>query len=50
MFHWLLVLSVCQSALFLTSFATDVLEYTDATFETEMAKHEIALAEFYAPW
>ena len=30
--------------------ASDVLEYTDANFEAEIGQHDIALAEFYAPW
>jgi protein disulfide isomerase family A protein 3 len=30
--------------------ASDVLEYGDSNFETEITQHDIALAEFYAPW
>jgi hypothetical protein len=30
--------------------SSDVLEYTDANFEQEIQQHDIALAEFYAPW
>ncbi|KAI1715090.1 thioredoxin domain-containing protein [Ditylenchus destructor] len=30
--------------------ASDVLEYTDANFETDITQHDVALAEFYAPW
>ncbi len=29
---------------------SDVLEYTDANFDTSIGTHDIALAEFYAPW
>lgn len=31
-------------------FSSDVLEYTDANFESKIGDHDIALAEFYAPW
>jgi thioredoxin-like negative regulator of GroEL len=30
--------------------ASDVLEYTDANFDAEIVKHDLALVEFYAPW
>uniref|UniRef100_A0A914ICL6 protein disulfide-isomerase n=1 Tax=Globodera rostochiensis TaxID=31243 RepID=A0A914ICL6_GLORO len=33
-----------------TVFLSDVLEYTDANFDSEIVQHDIALAEFYAPW
>ncbi|KAF7638195.1 Protein disulfide-isomerase [Meloidogyne graminicola] len=41
--------------LFLFNFASlvtssDVLVYTDANFDKEIKKHDIALVEFYAPW
>ena len=29
---------------------SDVLVYTDSNFETEAAKHDVMLIEFYAPW
>jgi protein disulfide isomerase family A protein 3 len=34
----------------LISAGSDVLEYTDANFESEIGQHDLALAEFYAPW
>ena len=30
--------------------ASDVLEYTDSNFESEIKDKEIALVEFFAPW
>lgn len=30
--------------------ANDVLEYTDANFDSNIVQHEIALVKFYAPW
>jgi len=30
--------------------ASDVLEFTDSNFDTEIVKHDIVLVEFYAPW
>ncbi|KAL3080297.1 hypothetical protein niasHS_012402 [Heterodera schachtii] len=30
--------------------SSDVLEYTDASFDSGIQQHDIALAEFYAPW
>lgn len=30
--------------------ASDVLEYTDGNFNSEIINHDIALVEFYAPW
>uniref|UniRef100_A0AC34PWC8 Protein disulfide-isomerase n=1 Tax=Panagrolaimus sp. JU765 TaxID=591449 RepID=A0AC34PWC8_9BILA len=44
-----LSLAVCAALLYL-GFASDVLEYGDSNFDSEIGKHDIALAEFYAPW
>jgi protein disulfide-isomerase A3 len=33
-----------------SSLASDVLEYTDANFESKITQHDVALVEFYAPW
>ena len=30
--------------------SSDVLVYTDANFDKEIKKHDVALVEFYAPW
>ena len=30
--------------------ASDVLEFTDKNFATEVADHDIILVEFFAPW
>uniref|UniRef100_A0A1I7Z114 Protein disulfide-isomerase n=1 Tax=Steinernema glaseri TaxID=37863 RepID=A0A1I7Z114_9BILA len=30
--------------------ASDVLEFTDANFDSSIGDHEVALVEFYAPW
>jgi hypothetical protein len=35
---------------FTFALSSDVLEYTDANFDSKIGDHEIALAEFYAPW
>lgn len=36
---------------YLLSFSySQVLEYTDANFDSEITQYDIALAEFYAPW
>ena len=45
-----LSLAVCAALLCLGVSASDVLEYTDANFDSQIGQHEIALAEFYAPW
>lgn len=36
--------------IFLSLASAEVLEFTDANFESEISQHDIALAEFYAPW
>lgn len=35
---------------FLAAAAEDVLEFSDASFKTEIVKHDIILVEFFAPW
>ena len=39
------------AAIFLPAvFASDVLDFTDANFDTEIKKHDFILVEFFAPW
>jgi len=46
-----IILSVVLSTLVLNVFAaSDVLEYGDATFDSKIQTHDIALVKFYAPW
>uniref|UniRef100_A0A915DI42 Protein disulfide-isomerase n=1 Tax=Ditylenchus dipsaci TaxID=166011 RepID=A0A915DI42_9BILA len=47
----LCVFVLCSLA-FLASVSagSDVLEYGDSNFDTEIQQHDMALAEFYAPW
>lgn len=46
-----ILLSVVLSTLVLNVFAaSDVLEYGDATFDSKIQTHDIALVKFYAPW
>lgn len=33
-----------------SSFASDVLEFDDSNFATEIQKHDVILVEFFAPW
>ena len=33
-----------------SSFGSDVLEFDDSSFATEIIKHDIILVEFFAPW
>uniref|UniRef100_A0A7E4V5V0 Protein disulfide-isomerase n=1 Tax=Panagrellus redivivus TaxID=6233 RepID=A0A7E4V5V0_PANRE len=44
-----LFVAACAALLCLGA-ASDVIELGDSNFDTEIARHEIALAEFYAPW
>jgi protein disulfide isomerase family A protein 3 len=44
-----LFIAVCAAVLCLTA-ASDVLEYGDSSWDSGIGQHEIALAEFYAPW
>ena len=37
-------------ALVVTTYASDVLEFDDSNFATEIQKHDIILVEFFAPW
>ena len=39
------VLGLCVAAL-----GSDVLEYTDASFEDGVKEHDVVLVEFFAPW
>lgn len=32
------------------AFASDVLEFSDSDFDSEVAKHDLILVEFFAPW
>ncbi|XP_059171523.1 protein disulfide-isomerase A3-like [Physella acuta] len=44
-------LFILFSAVFTATFASDdVLVFTDANFATEVAKYDVILVEFYAPW
>jgi protein disulfide-isomerase A3 len=38
------------SIIFQSLLASDVLEFTDANFDSKIGDHDIALVEFYAPW
>ena len=43
-------LIIFAAALVIVGAADDVLVFTDSTFATEVAKHDVILVEFYAPW
>jgi len=46
-----LLFSVALVSVFFQSLlASDVLEFTDANFDSKIGSHDIALVEFYAPW
>jgi protein disulfide-isomerase A3 len=46
-----LIFLVALISMFVQSLLTsDVLEFTDANFDSKISNHEIALVEFYAPW
>jgi len=42
--------SIFLLAIVAASYASDVLELTDSTFESGVANKEIVLVEFFAPW
>lgn len=41
---------ICFAAFCGLAFASDVLEFDDSSFDSEIGEHELILVEFYAPW